>query len=161
MIRWARALLRRRRTTVILVFYASLSAATGAFSLLQLRSAARESHELYDGLVSGLDLIAGLQFDVQEARRRMLYALTTTDPNLQVQYVDGSRAADERVTRRIAQHMAGLRHPGEIAAAKRFQRDWAEYLRVRDEVISSMLEGETGVAIATDLQSGTQTFDRA
>ena len=54
---------------------ALLSAATGAFSLLQLRSAARESHQLYDELVSGLDLLAGLQFDVQEARRRMLYAL--------------------------------------------------------------------------------------
>jgi diguanylate cyclase (GGDEF)-like protein len=161
MITWARALLRRRSTTVILVFYASLSAATGAFSLLQLRSAARDAHELYDGLVSGLDLIAGLQFDVQEARRRMLYALTTSDPNLQVQYVDESRAADERVTRRVAQHIAGLRHPGEIATAKRFQRDWSEYLRVRDEVIASILEGHTDVAIANDLQHGAQTFDRA
>jgi diguanylate cyclase (GGDEF)-like protein len=161
MIEWVRSLLRRRGTTVILVFYASLSAATGAFSLFQLRSAARDAHELYDGLVSGLDLIAGLQFDVQEARRRMLYALTTTDANLQVQYVDESRAADERVTRRVAQHMAALRHPDEIAAAKRFQRDWSSYLRVRDEVISSILEGQIDVAIALDLRYGTETFDRA
>jgi hypothetical protein len=35
--------------------YALVSVATGVFSLLQLRSAARESHQLYDGLVSGLD----------------------------------------------------------------------------------------------------------
>ena len=65
-----------------------LSAATGAFSLYQLRSAARDARQLSDDLVSGLDLIAALQFDVQEARRRMLYALTTTDANLQVEYVD-------------------------------------------------------------------------
>jgi hypothetical protein len=56
----------------------------------------------------GLDLLAGLQFDVQEARRRMLYALTTTDPNLQVSYADESRAADERVKQRMAQHIAQL-----------------------------------------------------
>ena len=161
MIAWARSLVRRRSTTVILVFYALLSAGTGAFSLLQLRSASREAHELYDRLVSGLDLIAGLQYDIQEARRRMLYALATTDPNLQVQYVDESRAADERVTRRVAQHMAGLKHADEIASAKRFQADWAAYLRVRDEVIALILEGETDVAVANDLRFGAETFDRA
>ena len=161
MMAWARALLRRRNTTALLVFYALLSAATGAFSLLQLRSAAKEAHQLYDGLVSGLDLIAGLQFDVQEARRRMLYALTTTDANLQVQYVDESRAADERVKQRIAEHIARLGHPADISAAKQFQRDWTEYLGVRDEVIASMLEGQTADAIANDLELGTPTFDRA
>jgi len=161
MIAWARALVRRRSTTVILVFYALLSAGTGGFSLLQLRSASREAHELYDGLVSGLDLIAGLQYDIQEARRRMLYALATSDPNLQVQYVDESRAADERVSRRVAQHIAGLTHADEIASAKRFQADWAQYLHTRDEVIALILEGETDVAVANDLQFGAETFDRA
>jgi len=156
-----RALIRRRSTTALLVGYALVSVATGAFSLLQLRSAARESHKLYDGLVSGLDLLAGLQFDVQEARRRMLYALTTADPNLQVQYVDESRAADERVRHRIAEHMARLERPGEIAAAKQFQADWAKYLRVRDEVMASILVGETAAAIDNDLRFGTATFDRA
>ena len=68
---------------------------------------------MYDGLVSGLDLIAGLQFDVQEARRRMLYALTTTDPNLQVRYADESRAADARVKQRMAQHASAARRSGD------------------------------------------------
>src|SRR5829696_2815425 len=153
-----RALVRRRSTTVVLVFYALLSAATGAFSLLQLRSAARDAHQLYDGLVSGLDLIAGLQFDVQEARRRMLYALTTADPNLQVLYVDESRAADGRVKQRIAEHVARLEHPSDVTAARQFERDWTEYLRVRDEVISSILEGQTAEAITNDLQRGTPSF---
>ena len=108
MIQWARALVRRRSTTAILAFFALLSAATGAFSLYQLRSAARDARQLSDDLMSGLDLIAALQFDVQEARRRMLYALTTTDANLQVQYVDESRAADERIQQRVAEHLRKL-----------------------------------------------------
>ena len=113
MIERARALVRQRSTTAILVFFALLSAATGAFSLFQLRSAARDARQLSDDLVSGLDLIAGLQFDVQEARRRMLYALTTTDANLQVQYVDESRAADARIQQRIAEHLRRLSMPGD------------------------------------------------
>jgi diguanylate cyclase (GGDEF)-like protein/PAS domain S-box-containing protein len=161
MISWARGFLRRRRTTAVLVLLATLSATTGALSLLQLRSAARDSHRLYDGLVSGLDLIAGLQFDVQEARRRMLYALTTTDANLQVQYVDESRAADTRVMQRIAEHVRHLTHPGDVAAARQFERDWVDYVKVRDEVIASMLEGQTSTAIANDLRLGTPAFDRA
>jgi diguanylate cyclase (GGDEF)-like protein/PAS domain S-box-containing protein len=161
MISWARGFLRRRRTTAVLVLLAMVSATTGAVSLLQLRSAARDSHRLYDGLVSGLDLIAGLQFDVQEARRRMLYALTTNDANLQVQYVDESRAADARVKQRIAEHVRQLTHPGDVAAARQFERDWVDYVKVRDEVIASMLEGQTSTAIANDLRLGTPAFDRA
>jgi len=159
--RWARKLVRKSSSTTLLVCFALLSAATGAFSLSQLRSAAREARQLYEGLVSGLDLIGALQYDVQEARRRMLYALTTDDANLQVQYVDESRAADARVTERVHQHMRQLVHPGDVAAAQRFERDWSDYLRVRDEVIAAMLEGQSGAAITNDLRFGTIAFDRA
>ena len=158
---WARNLTRRTSSTTLLVCFALLSAATGAFSLIQLRSAAGEARQLYDGLVSGLDLIGGLQYDVQEARRRMLYALTTTDANLQVEYVDESRAADARVAERVHQHIQQLTHADDIAAARRFERDWSEYLHIRDEVIASILEGQTSAAIANDLHAGTRAFDRA
>jgi len=136
MIQWARALVRRRSKTTILVSFALLSAATGAFSLYQLRSAARDARQLSDDLVGGLDLIAALQFDVQEARRRMLYALTTTDANLQVEYVDESRAADARIQQRIAEHLSRLTLSADRTAAHQFARDWTQYLRVRDEVIA-------------------------
>ncbi|HEX7979421.1 MAG TPA: EAL domain-containing protein [Gemmatimonadaceae bacterium] len=161
MIERARALVRRRSTTTVLVFFALLSAATGAFSLYQLRSATRDASQLSDDLVSGLDLIAGLQFDVQEARRRMLYALTTTDANLQVEYVDESRAADARISQRVNEHLRRLTLPADRVAARQFARDWAQYLNVRDDVISSILEGQTAVAIERDLHVGTKAFDRA
>src|SRR5215218_5015331 len=61
----------------------------------------------------------------------------------------------------MAKHMAQLTGPGEIAAASRFQKDWGEYLRIRDDVIAAILEGQTAAAIATDLEFGTPTFDRA
>lgn len=112
-----RALVRRRSTTAVLVFFAMLSAATGAFSLYQLRSAARDAHQLSDGLVNGLDLIAALQYDVQEARRRMLYALATSDANQQVRYVDESREADARVTQRMQDQMTALAEPGSSHSA--------------------------------------------
>jgi hypothetical protein len=61
----------------------------------------------------------------------------------------------------MTQHTAHLRRPREVAAARQFQADWAKYLRIRDEVIASILEGQTAAAIATDLELGTPTFDRA
>jgi diguanylate cyclase (GGDEF)-like protein/PAS domain S-box-containing protein len=155
------ALVRRSSSTTMLVCFALLSAATGAVSLFQLRSAAREARQLYEGLVSGLDLIGALQYDVQEARRRMLYALTTTDANLQVEYVDESRAADARVTERMRRHIDLLAHSSDAGSARRFERDWHQYLRVRDEVIALILEGQTAAAVASDLRTATPAFDRA
>jgi diguanylate cyclase (GGDEF)-like protein/PAS domain S-box-containing protein len=145
----------------VLGLFAVLSAVMGAASLLQLRSAASEARQLYEGLVRGLDLIGALQFDVQEARRRMLYALTTTDANLQVRYVDESRAADARVDARIREHVRALRHPEDIELARAFAHDWRQYLRIRDAVISEILEGQTRTAIDYDLRFGTPAFDRA
>jgi diguanylate cyclase (GGDEF)-like protein/PAS domain S-box-containing protein len=161
MIERARTLVRRTSGTALFVAFALLSAGTGAFSLFQLRNAASEAGELYDGLVSGLELIGALQYDVQEARRRMIYALTTSDANLQVEYVDESRAADARVRERVREHVSHLTHPGAVDAAQRFEHDWTEYLRVRDEVIASMLEGRSSVALANDIRFGTPAFDRA
>ena len=154
-------LVRRSSSTTMLVCFALISAATGASSLLQLRSAAGEARELYEGLVSGLDLVGALQYDVQEARRSMLYALTTTDANLQVQYVDESRAADARVTERMRRHIDLLGHSSHTVSARRFESDWNQYLRVRDEVIALMLEGRSAAAVASDLRTATPAFDRA
>ena len=60
---------------------------------------------MYRGLADGLGAVADRQDQIEEARRSMLYALTTADSNLQVEYVDKSRGADARVTtviRRLA-----------------------------------------------------------
>ena len=148
-------------TRLVLLVFAVLSLGAGSFALVELRSAAAEARQLYEGLLASVDLIGGLQFDVQEARRRMLYALTTRDANLQVQYADESRAADARVRARILQRLRQLDQRADLAATQRFQRDWAAYLVVRDGVIALILEGQTPAAVALDLRSGTPAFDRA
>ena len=153
--------LPRERSRLVLLAFVMLSLGAGSFALVGLRNAAAESRQLYEGLLASVDLIGGLQFDVQEARRRMLYALTTRDANLQVQYADESRAADARVRARIAQRLQQLDGQAYIAATQRFQNDWASYLVVRDDVIALILEGQTPAAVALDLRSGTPAFDRA
>jgi signal transduction histidine kinase len=42
----------------------------------------------------------------------------------------------------------------------RLQADWSAYLKVRDEVLASILEGSTKEAVDLDLQGGVPSFDR-
>ena len=155
----SRSLRLRDNSMFVLVLFALLSVTAGVFSLLELRNASAEARQLYDNLLGSLDLISGLQFDVQEARRRMLYALTTRDANLQVQYAGESRAADARVRARIYRQLSRVAQPADLVVARRFTRDWASYLRVRDAVIALILEGQSAPAVALDLRDGTTAFD--
>jgi signal transduction histidine kinase len=110
--------------------------------------------------VLGLRQIGELQYQAQETRRSTLYALTTNDSNLQVQYADQSREADRRVTEGIAAYLQQARMPNEIEVGRRSQRDWSAYLKVRDEVLASILEGSTREAVDTDLNGGVPSFER-
>jgi signal transduction histidine kinase len=115
---------------------------------------------MYVGSVQGLRGIGGLQYDAQETRRATLYALTTNDSNLQVAYADQSRDADRRVTNGINEYLARARNTSELDLGKRLQNDWLGYLRVRDEVLASILEGSTKEAVDYDLTGGVPSFDR-
>src|SRR5215831_918053 len=132
----------------------------GAFILGDLARSSRDAAAAYSDAVRRLDLIGELQFQIQEARRSMLYSLTTSDSNLQVQYADESRAADERVAL-MSDHQAMLTTAQDQAeAAGRFKQDWNDYLVIRDDVIASILEGETQAAVQKDLQQGAPLFNR-
>src|SRR5262245_59828295 len=71
--------------------------AVGVFIVEDLRRAQREIRQMHERSVRNLDLIGDLQYETQEARRSMIYALTTSDANRQVEYADASRAADAQV----------------------------------------------------------------
>src|SRR2546423_14027709 len=90
-----------RRPGIVLPFalIALIVVGVGAFILVDLRGAARETQDLYAGLARGLDLIGGLQYETPEARRGMLYALTTRDGNQSVAYTDESRGVHSGVAR--------------------------------------------------------------
>src|SRR5437868_6998070 len=136
--------------------------AVGAFVVMDLRRAGEEVRNMNAGAVRGLDLIGELQYQTQEARRSIQYALTTSDSNLQVEYADQSRAADAVV----ADLAKAQRHEGhggkneEASALAQFENDWAAYLGIRDQLIVLVLQGDSREAVALDLASGVAVFNR-
>jgi signal transduction histidine kinase len=135
-------------------------AAIGAIVIRDLQNANAEAQKMYTSTVYGLQQIGELQYEAQETRRATLYALTTTDSNLQVEYADQSRNADQRVKDGIAEYGSQAKRPEEAELADRLTRDWTHYLDVRDEVLASILEGSIKEAVSLDLSGGVPAFER-
>jgi signal transduction histidine kinase len=129
------------------------------FVIRDIRSANGDVNAIYTGSVHGLLRLGRLQYDAQETRRLTLYALSTSDSNLQVQYADQSRAADQRVKDQIEEYASRAIDSSEAALASRLRRDWNSYLTVRDDVVALILEGSVGEAIDLDLSHGVPAFD--
>ena len=152
--------IERYSSSLLLFMVFCVVIAVGAFMIKDLHTATNQAERMYAGSVQGLQEIGELQYEAQETRRSTLYALTTNDSNLQVEYADQSRSADGLVTEGIAQYLAGARMVRELELGRRLQRDWAAYLKVRDEVLASILEGSTKEAVDLDLSGGVPSFDR-
>jgi PAS domain S-box-containing protein len=150
--RWALAL------TMMMV--GGLVIGIGIIAVRDLRVANHQTRQMYSALALELDRIGEMQYQAQETRRSSLYALTTTDSNLQVRYADQSRAADALVSEKIAEHIRTAPSRQEVEAGERLKRDWAMYLQVRDEVIGSILAGSIDEAVTMDLQGGVPSFDK-
>jgi len=151
---------RRYNTTLIFILIGVAVIGVGLLVVRDLRRANRDVQQMYDESVHGLDLIGEVQYQTQEARRSMQYALTTRDSNLQVQYADQSRAADAQVALMLEKQLALASSPALLESSKRFEQDWSEYLRVRDELIGLILEGSLKEAAALDLRDGIPDFNR-
>lgn len=145
---------------MFLLLLVALEAGVVQFIIRDVRFANSEVQRMYASSVLGLRRIGSLQYDAQETRRATLYALSTSDSNLQVEYADQSREADYRVTLGIAEFMQQAKLPREVDLGKRLERDWSAYLAARNEVLGSILEGSTKEAIAYDLANGVPLFDR-
>jgi signal transduction histidine kinase len=153
-------LVSRHTSSLLLFMVFCVVVAVGIFMMGDLHTATEQVQHMYAGSVQGLRQIGELQYEAQETRRATLYALTTNDSNLQVEYADQSREADRLVTEGIAQYLLDARSPSEVEVGKRLQRDWAAYLRVRDEVLAEILEGSIKEAVDLDLTGGVPSFDR-
>lgn len=150
----------RYSSTLLLLMVFTVETGVVIFVIRDLRAADSEVQRMYVGAVIGLRGIGGLQYDAQETRRATLYALTTNDSNLQVEYADQSREADRKVTDAIHEYVGRARNARELEVGKRLQDDWIRYLKVRDEVLASILEGSTKEAVDYDLTGGVPSFDR-
>jgi hypothetical protein len=157
---WVLGLVSRHTSSLLLFMVFCVVVAVGAFMIGDLHTATEQVQHMYAGSVLGLRRIGELQYEAQETRRATLYALTTNNSNLQVEYADQSRGADRLVTEGIAQYLAGARTPSEVELGRRLQQDWAAYLRVRDEVLAEILEGSIKEAVDLDLNGGVPSFER-
>lgn len=151
---------KRRRFEATLLLIGLIVAGIGGFAIRDLRRATQETWQMHSDMVHALDLITELQYQTQETRRSMLYSLTTTDPNLQVNYAEGSRAADKRVIQLIAGYLNLTPSPLGDVAGKRLLRDWQNYAKTRDDVVALILEGSVKEAVQLDLRAGFPSFDR-
>jgi signal transduction histidine kinase len=150
-----------RHNAVLLLFVVCCGVTIiGALVIRDMQQANTEAQKMYKSSVNGLQEIGELQYDAQETRRTTLYALTTTDSNLQVEYADQTRDADRKVRNGIAEYGRQAKGPEELALADRLNRDWMAYLGVRDEVLASILEGSTSEAVSLDLAGGVPAFER-
>jgi signal transduction histidine kinase len=149
----------RHNAGLLLLIVCCGVAVVGAFVVRDLQTTSAEAQKMYSGSVHGLQQIGELQYYAQETRRATLYALTTSDSNLQVEYADQSRDADQRVKDGIADYGRQAKSPRAAELADRLTRDWVSYLNVRDEVLASILEGSTKEAVSLDLSGGVPAFE--
>jgi PAS domain S-box-containing protein len=152
---------RRYSFTMIFLIIGAVMIGVGAFVVSDLYEANKDVEQMYDGSVRGLDLIGELQYQTQEARRSMQYALTTQDSNMQVDYVTQSRNADATVARIIDEQKMSSPSPALKRAIEQFESDWSIYLSIRDEVIGLILEGSVRDAIEVDQEHGVYAFNDA
>jgi PAS domain S-box-containing protein len=153
-------IVRRNRLPVALLTVGLGVVLVGALTLLDLQRRNQRARETYGVVVSRLQDIGELQYQIQETRRSLLYALTTRDANLQVKYADQSREASALVDRIMQRMLAVADRSPSSDAAERFERDWKSYLAVRDEVIAAILEDNVPEAVSRDLQEGIAGFER-
>jgi len=151
--------LARYSSALFLLLLVGLEAGVVRFVIRDVRSANSEVERMYASSVLGLRRIGSLQYDAQETRRSTLYALTTNDSNLQVEYATQSREADARVTAGITEYLQQAQIPQEFALGHRLQLDWKAYLDARNEVLASILEGSIKEAVERDLAQGVPLFD--
>jgi signal transduction histidine kinase len=125
-----------------------------------LRNSYRQVVEIYERSVRGLWQIGEVQYETQETRRALMYALTTINGNLQVDYADVSHTADHHITESIADFVARAQTSQERSLGQKLTDDWTSYLAVRDQVLGLILEGSMRQAVDLDVAQGAPQFDR-
>ncbi len=138
----------RYPSAVLLLVVFGVELGVGMFVIRDVRTVSGETQRMYVRSVLGLRQIGELQYQAQETRRSTLYALTTNDSNLQVEYADQSREADRRVTDGITTYLQQARMANEIELGRKLQHDWSAYLKVRLEEIKRLYDAQASEELA-------------
>ena len=116
---------------------------------------------LYEAGVLGSSNAGDLEYYLQESRRNLISALITTDPNLQLPYIDQARVADVETTRLLGE-LAELEIDEESKTGlEGFKGAWRDYQKVRDDIIPLILTDHSREALEADASRGGLAFDEA
>ncbi|MDQ1592877.1 MAG: hypothetical protein QOG71_3504 [Pyrinomonadaceae bacterium] len=152
--------LHRYRYSLMFLLIGVVVTAVGWYVVRDILRANRQVEQMYRGTAQGIDLLGDLQYETQEVRRIMLYAFTTDDPNLQIEYADQSHAAEARIANLIVQERQQAKSDHLLQVVDKFEQDWAAYLKTRDEVIGTILQGSIKDAVQIDQATGIPAFNR-
>lgn len=152
--------LHRYRFSLVFLLIGVVVVGVGWYVVSDLLRAKRQVQQMYTGTVQGIDLIGDLLYSTQETRRTMLYALTTDDPNLQIEYADQSHVAGETIGQLVTAERRYARSQQLIDAIDTFERNWTNYLKNRDEVIGLILQGSIKEAAESDQKNGIPAFNK-
>src|SRR2546425_1030498 len=130
----------------------------GAFVVHDLRRTQAQVQQLYAGSVRSLDRVAELQYQMQESRRYVLSALTSSDTNARVEYAEQTRAADTRVAGLIQPQLPGNADLEEVGSRLLTNRN--AYRKIRDEELAALLKGAVKEAMGRDLSEAVPAFNR-
>jgi PAS domain S-box-containing protein len=147
----------RFRFASILVLVAVCSVA--AFVIFDMSRSYHQARRNYQDAIRGLELVGQLQYQMQEARRIVLYALATRDSSKQVEYADQSRAADAQAARTLKESSGLAATSEEAASLRQLETHWKAYLGIRDALIADVLEGRPKIAVDRDLLEGVPAFN--
>ncbi|MBZ5657439.1 MAG: MCP four helix bundle domain-containing protein [Acidobacteriia bacterium] len=145
---------------LVLLLVFGVEVAVGIFAIRDVRLADSQAERIYAGAVQGLRQTGELQYDLQETRGSMLYALTTNDDDLQVEYGNQSHAADRRVTAGIDRYLRQARIPSEVEVGRRLASDWSSYLKYRDAALGTIINDRPKEEVSVDLKASEPSFDR-
>jgi signal transduction histidine kinase/CheY-like chemotaxis protein len=134
--------------------------AVGWYIVRDIVRANQQVEQMYRGTAQGIDLLGELQYQTQEVRRIMLYTFTTDDPNLQIEYADQSHAAEARIAGLIVEERQQAKSAHLLQAVDKFEQDWAAYLKTRDEVLGTILQGSIKDAVQIDQTTSIPAFNQ-
>jgi PAS domain S-box-containing protein len=148
----------RYRDLALLAVIAVTVLALGRVVARDVGQSAADTKQLYERLARRLELIDQLQFEMQEVRRIVLYALHTSDANRQLQYAEQSRSIDAGVERLLENRSALFLNAPTKEHLDAVARAWHRYLRVRDDVIGLILEGSLPEGVELDERQGNARY---
>ena len=120
----------------------------------------RQVQQMYAESIRGIKVSGEVMDRVQEARLHSLYTLASTDPNVQLESADASRARDPKVSSLLQELRALFEKTDAPATGSDLAEHWAAYRKIRDEVLANVLEGSREEGLQLDRRAGLAAFNR-